>query len=94
MDNIKRYRPSNGSEGDRFMAEFCEHCAKSTPDGLGCEITDRSMVFDEDDPRYPKEWRWIEGVSHKRGIGYWKGTETAICTAFKKEKSSGNPERE
>lgn len=78
---MKKYRPSNGAEGDMFMREFCEQCAKSTPDGLGCDITDKAMAFDVDEPLYPEEWQWVSG-KQERGIGYWQGTDTAICTAF------------
>ena len=42
----RSFRPSNATEGDLFMAQWCEHCA---------------LFFDEDvdakeDPEYPAEW--------------------------------------
>jgi hypothetical protein len=46
------YRPSNGTEGDCFMAKFCERCHKQKR----CTIMGRTMAFDVTDPQYPKEW--------------------------------------
>ena len=28
----EKYRPSNGAEGDYFMAEWCEQCEKDDPE--------------------------------------------------------------
>ena len=49
----KPYRPSNGTEGEMFMAEFCDRCSKCD---VGCQIIVASMAFEKDDPEYPKEW--------------------------------------
>jgi hypothetical protein len=46
------YRPSNGTEGDSFMAAFCERCMKFSH----CKILARSMAFRIDDPEYPTQW--------------------------------------
>jgi hypothetical protein len=51
----KSYRPANGVEGDLFMIDFCEHCAKDSEDSP-CPILARTFAFDIDDPEYPKEW--------------------------------------
>lgn len=58
---VKPYRPSNGSEGDCFMAQFCERCvhdrsARAGDYANGCQILCRSLFFGVDDPDYPKEW--------------------------------------
>ncbi|TAA18213.1 hypothetical protein EA658_13780 [Pseudoxanthomonas winnipegensis] len=62
----QKYRPSNGTEGEGFICEFCGNCARSDhaqPDAdddslLGCEITGRTMLYDVEDPEYPAEWIW------------------------------------
>jgi hypothetical protein len=57
----KAYRPSNGSEGANFIEEWCGKCAKSDGQGCGgCDITDRTMNTDPDDPAYPVEWNYRE----------------------------------
>lgn len=62
----EKYRPSNGSEGMCFMAEFCDQCAydakyKETQDGAdGCEIICLTMVSNASDEDYPPEWTYTE----------------------------------
>ena len=46
------YRPSNGTEGDFFIAAQCGNCTKQE----GCRIVLLTMRYHEDDIRYPKEW--------------------------------------
>lgn len=55
------YRPSNGTVGMTVIARWCTGCAKSGPERAGCAIVARTMAFDEDDPRYPREWRYRDG---------------------------------
>lgn len=55
MENPKPYRPSNGSEGDWFMGNWCDRCAKDSEDSP-CPIVGASMCFDIDDLEYPREW--------------------------------------
>jgi hypothetical protein len=62
-----KYRPSNGSEGECFMAEFCERCSKDS-EKRPCGILGRTMAFDVEDPQYPKEWQYQ--------------ANGPICTAF------------
>ena len=50
----KRYRPSSGNEGIRFMARFCEKCKLQSE----CEIHFYSMSFDKKDDEYPEEWTY------------------------------------
>jgi hypothetical protein len=69
-----RYRPSNGTEGDCFIARWCCHCQHDAParrsDGFdGCDILARTFALEITDPAYPAEWR-ADGPSGPR------------CTAF------------
>ena len=68
--SIELYRPSNGSEGECFMAEWCSCCEHEWySEEEGCDILGNTMAFDIDDPNYPNEWRYnSEGKP--------------ICTAF------------
>jgi hypothetical protein len=77
------YRPSNGTEGLDFQDRVCAHCARYGDCGWGtldCRkgLIDRSMLFDVDDPEYPKEWVYTES-----------GAPT--CTAWKKKRSRRRP---
>jgi len=51
------YRPSNGDEGERFMASFCFKCALDRSDDP-CQIINATMVYEVDDSRYPQEWQY------------------------------------
>mgnify|MGYP001592527605 FL=1 len=65
----RKYRPSNGSEGDRFTEKFCEICAKDVD--YSCTILARTMVYGCEDKQYPNEWTYdAEGKP--------------VCTAFEK----------
>lgn len=68
---IALYRPSNGSEGRAFMAQWCARCVldADAEAGEGCEILSRTMVFQVGDAEYPADWR-EDGRSGPR------------CTAF------------
>ena len=70
---VQRYRPSNGTEGDAFIAAFCERCERDRAfregTGDGCEILARTLVLDVDDPDYPTEWTYDTD-------------EMPTCTAF------------
>jgi hypothetical protein len=79
-DDVTRpYRPSNGTEGRYFMAQFCERCQRDarfqeTQDGEdGCPIALAAMIYERADPEYPKEW--IVDDNDPTGA-------TARCTAF------------
>jgi hypothetical protein len=56
----KRYRPSNGDEGMWFMDRFCDRCRRDDAfqrgKGDSCPIAAATMIYEEDDPQYPKEW--------------------------------------
>ena len=51
----KLYRPSNGSEGDWFMANWCEQCVKDS-ESKPCRILGRTMALGIRDKGYPSEW--------------------------------------
>lgn len=73
------YRPSNGTEGEMFMEQWCSRCARdvayrNNKPEYGCRILAATFVFDIDDPEYPKEW--IRQATDDE----WPGT--ARCTAF------------
>lgn len=67
--NMKKYQPSNGSEGCAFMDKFCEHCVHEKFSHTGdrndkcCDILSRSMAYDIDHPKYPEEWIYPESGS-------------------------------
>ena len=54
------YRPSNGTEGDIFMAEWCEKCALANYDDpdRACMIQLRALAHGIDEPEYPGEWNY------------------------------------
>lgn len=60
MREPKLYRPSNGTEGECFMSQFCENCTKDDADNdMFCDIIAYTMACDVDDPEYPKEWIYL-----------------------------------
>ena len=63
---LKRYRPSNGTEGMIFAAQFCDRCVHDINED--CAIFARSLAFGVDHPEYPVEW-----IEDDRG---------PLCTAF------------
>lgn len=70
------YRPSNGTEGEIFMGQWCANCKRDAarradPEaGDGCLIPVYAMALKIGDPSYPREW-----VRGSDGHGR--------CTAFK-----------
>ncbi len=74
----KSYQPSNGTEGEIFMKQFCQNCQRDNLDPEtcegGCDILVRTMAFNVDDDEYPSEW--IIGTD---------GQPT--CTAFERSKT-------
>jgi hypothetical protein len=70
------YRPSNGTDGECFMAAYCyagcRHFRKvPSLESHGCHkgIDLRAMAFATDDPGYPREWTY-------------DATGKPTCTAF------------
>ena len=66
-EKIKKYRPSNGTEGIYFMEKFCDKCYYDR--NSDCEILARTLIFDVNDPEYPKEWTYKNN--------------SPVCTKFK-----------
>ena len=66
-ETIKKFRPSNGCQGEAFVAGWCGECQRGIK--FMCEIRGRTMAFSLDDPEYPDEWRYDDD-------GY------PCCTAF------------
>jgi hypothetical protein len=65
----RKYRPSNGTEGEFFLETWCHHCArdKSMREGVDpsdcddnevCLIIGRTFVYDIDHAEYPIEWQF------------------------------------
>lgn len=64
---LKRYRPSNCTEGAEFISHWCGHCARDlalngakiyyqcTDDEL-CSIVAATYAYDVNDEDYPREW--------------------------------------
>ncbi len=69
MNRVRKYRPSNGTEGDAFAARWCERCKRdeafqADPENnghLGCPIAANSFAFNINDPEYPIEWQYDDG---------------------------------
>lgn len=62
MTMIEKYRPSNGTEGECFMAQWCARCERDRArredfEADGCPIVVNTMAYGIDDPEYPQEWR-------------------------------------
>lgn len=65
MKEVKLYQPSNGTEGDYFMDEFCFNCVHDNytdenPRGA-CPILMMTMAFNTKDDGYPNQWRYVDG---------------------------------
>ena len=65
----KKYRPSNGTEGDSFLHRWCIRCERDkslcsdkdfddSDEGERCEILNRTFLHDVDHPEYPTEWQY------------------------------------
>lgn len=71
---MEKYRPSNGSEGDWFINEYCMNCIHENPSQESkhkCDILTFTFCLDLNDKDYPSEWTYNE--KHE-----------PICTAFSK----------
>ena len=57
----KRYKPSNGTEGDLFISEWCNLCAHYKDDNDDyCEILGLTFSLNIHHIDYPKEWIYDE----------------------------------
>lgn len=63
---MRKYRPSNGTEGMCFMEQFCDHCIHErynqtlNDDDKKCTILSNTMTYDVTDEKYPVEWTYNE----------------------------------
>lgn len=60
---MRLYRPSNGTEGECFTEKYCMNCINCDPDPCGkkqCGILCDALVYDVNEPEYPKEWVYDE----------------------------------
>lgn len=79
------YRPSNGTEGEIFMAQWCDRCTinlnyRGDPDNEEpCQIMGDTMIYNVDDPQYPKEWILSPDSGQPR------------CTAYRDVWEKGEP---
>jgi hypothetical protein len=56
---MRKYKPSNGTEGEWFIDKYCMNCFHCDPDPRGkkqCMLLCASMCYDVNEPEYPKEW--------------------------------------
>lgn len=70
---MKKYRPSNGTEGCHFIEKHCMNCLNCDPNPEGkkqCKILMRTMLYNVDDKRYPSEWVYLD--------------DKPTCTEYKK----------
>lgn len=78
MSETRPYQPSNGTEGEGFVAFWCDRCLHDRAVRLhedydnGCPILARAYAFKPGDPDYPTEW--VEDADSDQ--------YTARCTAF------------
>lgn len=70
----ERYRPSNGTDLDCFVGEWCELCRHYQGNGAApCDVLGRVLFHDVEEPEYPSEWAYTE-------------RQERICTAFERKK--------
>lgn len=64
MSQVKKYRPSNGTEGYGLMAVWCDRCERDRAfredQADGCSIVALTMTLKVTDPDYPDQWRYNE----------------------------------
>ena len=70
MGKVRKYCPSNGSEGDGFISGWCEKCRyEGFTEDTYCAILSDSYVYSVDDDRFPSQWRYDDDGK-------------PVCTAF------------
>lgn len=76
---MRKYQPSNGTEGMIFMEEYCEQCIHErwchfqdeNKEEDKCQILSNTMIYDVRDEEYPEEWTYDEN-------------DNPICTKWQK----------
>ena len=72
----QKYRPSNGTEGECFMEDFCYQCIHEkwshtqNDADKQCDILSRTLYLGTDDENYPSEWQYDDN-------------DHPTCTAYK-----------
>jgi len=90
IHRMKSYRPSNGSEGMAFQAEFCDRCVK---DGFriteqpedGCAILKNALLLDIEEEGYPKEWIENDDGTNPRCTAFKEGTDNAMIEKMERK---------
>jgi hypothetical protein len=77
MEPIKLFRPSNGTTGDAFHADWCEKCARMEEP---CPILGAALFNNIDEPDFPQEWRY-------------NASNEPCCTGFAEDASQVAPAR-
>lgn len=54
IQSIELYRPSNGTEGEIFISDWCANCEQDKEHN--CSILGKTMQYNIDDTEYPREW--------------------------------------
>lgn len=83
----EKYRPSNSTEGDSFMAKFCDQCANHRGSGSDdhCDILWRTMIESENSPDYPSEWTYRNG--QPACTAFAPKTEEAMVAAVRDDRT-------
>ena len=71
---MRKYQPSNGTEGEWFMGKFCDQCIHEHPKpdvDPECEIIILTMGLSVNHKDYPEEWCYNEN-------------DKPTCTKFQK----------
>lgn len=81
---VKKYQPSNGTEGEAFIDHWCGRCARDnfnpgTGQG-GCPILAYSLALDLSDPEYPAQWQYGDDGQPKCTAFEDKAAPLAIMT--------------
>lgn len=71
----KPYRPSNGTEGDLFYAQYCARCRAEEDDDNPCMIYGNALFNNIGDPDYPIEWKFDANGHPKCSAFVWRGPD-------------------
>ena len=76
---MRKYQPSNGTEGEMFHENYCYQCIHErwvhrqdeNKEEDKCDIWSAAMIYDLKDPRYPEEWTYENGQPTCTGFKKW-----------------------
>lgn len=69
---MRKYRPSNGTEGMMFAESFCDQCMHQCPDpraNKNCDIAMRTFIHEIDEKEYPLEWQY-DATGHPTCVAF------------------------